>query len=178
MRLGTLWGTLGELVLGPGRRRLVSGEPQLAGAVEGDGTFRVIIWDVASRQPGATLVAEAPVLALAWAPDGSLLATGQEDGRTVLWQLPDGAVVATLAGHSGAVQSLAWSHDGDLLASAGFDGTIRLWQVGEETTLAVLQGHRYAVWDVAWSADGSLLASASGDGTIRLWGLDGRSGAQ
>jgi WD40 repeat protein len=70
------------------------------------------------RQPG-------PVHAIAWSPDGSLLAVGGVGGEVRVYKSADGARAATLEGHDGAVFTLQFSPDGKLLFTAGFDGLVR-----------------------------------------------------
>lgn len=72
------------------------------------------------RQPG-------PVQAVAFSPDGSLLAVGGQGGEVRVYKTADGARVATLGGHTGAVFALTFSTDGRRLFSGGFDGLIRVF---------------------------------------------------
>jgi WD40 repeat protein len=67
---------------------------------------------------------------VAFSPDGKLLATaGKSDYAVRLWNTATGALVATLVGHTNAVQALAFSRDGRRLATGGDDQTIRLWHI-------------------------------------------------
>jgi WD40 repeat protein len=66
-----------------------------------------------------------------FAPDGSLLAAGGDDGTLRLWRTADGALLAELEGHTAGVLNLAFAPDGTALASDSYDGTVRLWGVGE-----------------------------------------------
>jgi len=65
-------------------------------------------------------------LAVAFAPDGTLLASGGQDG-IVLLGAPTGDVAPRpLADHTAAVTCLCWRDDGKQLASGARDGKVRL----------------------------------------------------
>lgn len=87
------------------------------------------VWEVASGQKIAGVVpAGANLTALALNLDGSLLATGDEDGNLWLWDVGSGRVIGQLRGHEGAIAGLGFRPpDGYLLFSAGHDTTIRVW---------------------------------------------------
>jgi WD40 repeat protein len=67
------------------------------------------------------------VRAVAYAPDGSVLASGADDHTVRLWHGSTGASLQILSGHTGGVTSVAFSPDGSLLASGAWDGDVRLW---------------------------------------------------
>ena len=57
------------------------------------------------------------MLALAFSPDGTRLASGGEDGSLYVWKAPDGTLLQRLQGHRGVVYGVVWSPDGTRLAS-------------------------------------------------------------
>jgi WD40 repeat protein len=67
------------------------------------------------------------VLAAAFHPDGTRLATAGLDRAVWLWDLATGQEVARLQGHNDYVWSLAFSPDGKSLVSGSGDFTVRLW---------------------------------------------------
>jgi transcription initiation factor TFIID subunit 5 len=74
---------------------------------------------------------KAGVLALAFSPDGKLLASAGEDRRIKIWDLASSNLLKELRGHTESIQSLSWSGDSNLLASGGQDGLIKLWDVNK-----------------------------------------------
>jgi len=117
----------------------------------------------------------APVEALAFSPDSSLLASGGLEMTVRLWDTRSWSEVAALEGHTDRVYALEFSPDGTMLASGSNDTMIRLWDVEEREELALLAGHEDYVFSLAFDPDGSRLASASGDKTVRFWDTRPRS---
>jgi predicted NACHT family NTPase len=111
------------------------------------------------------------VLAVAFSPDGKVLATGEKDGRVRLWNVITGKELLTLRGHSNWVNSVAWSGDSLTLASGSDDNTVKLWNVQTGNCVRTLEGHSSGVMSVAWSGDSLTLASGSLDKTVKLWNV-------
>jgi WD40 repeat protein len=92
----------------------------------------VRLWDLGLRREVACYSASvgAGVSALAYSPEGRVLASGTGDGTVKLWDTATGHVSATFSGHHGRVQSVAFAPDGSTLASGDDDGCIFLWNLG------------------------------------------------
>ena len=111
------------------------------------------------------------ITAVAFCPDGALLATASHDATAKLWSRSSGQCLATLRGHSGRVNCVAFRPDGALLATASNDQSVRLWAVASRRCVAELRGHADWVLAAAFSPSGALLATASLDATARLWAV-------
>ncbi len=134
----------------------------------------------AARLPGTgTLKSSdgASVDAVAYSPDGKILATGSGDGIVQLWDaVTQRRIGEPLRGATGWVYTVAFSLDGKIVA-AGQDGVVRLWDVATHQPIGKpLTGDVSNVESIAFSPDADLLAAGHYDGTVQLW--DVASGQQ
>ena len=117
------------------------------------------------------------VLALAFNPDGRLLATGSGEpsrsGELKLWNPADGSLVRTIPdAHSDTIYSLSFSPDGNHLASSGADRFVKVWEVATGTLARSFEGHTHHVLSVDWKTDGKILATAGADSVIKVWNFN------
>ncbi len=108
--------------------------------------------------------------AIAFSPDGRLVAVGSLAGTTVrICQGPAAEPLGDPIECGAAVQALAFRPDGQVLAIACHDGRIRYWHLGA----AEFCGESYAggqlSLSVTYSHNGKILATGGSDGMVRLW---------
>ena len=108
------------------------------------------------------------MLAVAIAPDGTWLATG-DDGTVRIWDATDGQHRTTLTGHKSLVLAVAIAPDGTWLATGSHDGTVRIWDTATGQHRTTRTGTKSPVHAVAISPDGTWLATAGDDRTVRIW---------
>jgi hypothetical protein len=95
------------------------------------------------------------VTAVAIAPDGTWLATGDDDGSVRIWDPATGQQRATLR-QAGPVRAVAIAPDGAWLAAASGDGTVRIWDPASTGIRAAMRVDR-PLADCAWSPSGQSL---------------------
>ena len=116
------------------------------------------------------------VYALAFSPDGTILASAGFDRRIRLWDVATHRPLgAPLTGHRGYIFDLAFHPRGTLLASGGQDGRVLLWDPKSHRLLGkpIISGCG-SVLNVAFSPDGGILVAGGGN-CITLWDLAKRS---
>ncbi|HEY8505650.1 MAG TPA: WD40 repeat domain-containing protein, partial [Gemmataceae bacterium] len=139
-------------------------------------------WKLASDAPVKNLGHPNLVDAVAFDPEGKLLATGCHDGRVRLFDVAKGAQVRQIDAHiqpqPSPVYAVAFSPDGQQVVSGSYDKSLKLWNVADGKLIREFKafdekdapkGHRAGVFCVAFSPDGKFIASGSSDRTLKLW---------
>jgi hypothetical protein len=133
------------------------------------------LWDISTRKLIRTLTHSSWVHAVAFSPDGKILAAGCHDETVKLWDISTGKLIRTLT-HSSTfsvwaiIYTVAISSDGKILASGSQDKTVKLWDISTGKLIKTLT-HSSTVYAVAISPDGRTLASGSSDNTVKLWDI-------
>jgi WD40 repeat protein/mono/diheme cytochrome c family protein len=111
------------------------------------------------------------ITALAWSPDGKMLAVSGY--REVLLQNADGSgLVARLPGLSDRIQSVVFSADGATLVAAGGTparfGEVQIWDVPARKLQRSVMVSADTVFGASLSPDGSKIAVGCADNTVRV----------
>lgn len=162
----------------------------------GGSDSHVVIWSVKDGEEGkvefdclSDLVRhQRAVNIVRWSPDGSLLASGDDESVIIIWQLKqsvaDGGglfeeggaenlenwvVYKMLRFHLDDVYDLAWSPCSQLLLSGSVDNTAIISNVHKNQKAGHLSESRGFVQGVAWNPRHPLLATLSSDRALRLY---------
>ncbi|GEM_PF-2548209 len=169
-------------------QRFESGTVAIApdGKSAASGSFgKVSIYDQPSgKMTGQFNGPEANLYALAYSPDGSLLAGGYGDGTIWLWNTRHRTKHTILTIVGTPVEHVAFSPDGTLLAGCGYNNYPRIWDLARGRTLVLscpgeLKSLLLSVRDMAFSPDSRAIAccyakTSETHNTIGIW--DARSG--
>jgi WD40 repeat protein/tRNA A-37 threonylcarbamoyl transferase component Bud32 len=145
-----------------------------------DRTVRV--WDLANLAPLGCLTNRFEAGAIAFSPDGKLLATAGltfnpivETNRLAFWDLASQKELLLPPAAKGMASAIAFAGNGRLFATGHFDGQVRLWDLAHEKFLAQFQAHNGLVFSLAFSKDSALLASSGKvDGNVVLYDVAAR----
>ena len=120
----------------------------------------------------------AGVIAIAWSPDGTRIASASLDKTVQVWDIETGQKISSFEGHAGMVYAVAWSPDGKRIASASKDNIVQVWDAEHspvitrsqpQANVLTFRTHSDSVYAVVWLPDGKHIASASGDGSVQVW---------
>lgn len=123
----------------------------------------------------------------------SRLATAGGDRAVRLWRIPIDETcnlgvqyLATLSGHTQAVNAVSWNKKGDILASAGDDGHVYLWSQGSTGHRPIdsdpeepeywyvtkrMRSTGSEIYDISWAPNGLAIAAACMDHIVRIFDL-------
>jgi WD40 repeat protein/serine/threonine protein kinase len=154
-------------------------EPTILCGCAGKGGTKPFVY-LSSLPPGQKAsfrfvdVHSSPVYAVAFSPNGeqALSAGGEESGAgcdVLLWNVENGKVRRTLAGHEKPVLGVAFIPNTRHAATCSLDRTVRLWDLSTGTEEFRFPGDIEPV--LAVSPAGKTLLTAGGDRSVQVWDL-------
>jgi dipeptidyl aminopeptidase/acylaminoacyl peptidase len=102
-------------------------DSDLIGSASLDGTAR--LWQVPDGDQEKLYKADGDkFMAMAFSPDGKMIAAGGSDQKILIWLVKKEKVLKEMSGLEGQVSSLAFSPDGTSLAAGLYDNNILVWK--------------------------------------------------
>jgi WD repeat-containing protein 1 (actin-interacting protein 1) len=117
----------------------------------------------------------AQITALAFSPNGSLLAVGNSSGKILVYDTNSWDVKTDRwSAHTARVTCIAWNKDGTHAVSGGLDTNVFVWSVkAPGKRVKAPNAHKDGVHGVAWVDGGKKVASTGGDASLKVWDVSG-----
>ncbi|MGW8251465.1 MAG: WD40 repeat domain-containing protein, partial [Anaerolineales bacterium] len=174
--------TTGTLAVNAAGDRLAAGYCPQVSAEQLVSRCSVQLYDMASRVPLGEPISttQSTLISLAFSPEGSTLASGDEQGTISLIDAITGQPgEIPLGGFNVGYHSLAFSPDGSTLAAGTDQGFIFLWDIQSGQVLGKpFQLGSQTLTGLAFAQDGRTLYAVSEEGQVSAWDVDFASWVQ
>ncbi len=137
-----------------------------AGGTSGGNLY---VYNIGLKKLALKLQPGKPVKAVAFSPNGKMVAAALGDSTVRLFATADGKPGASTPDVDG--NGLAFSPDGSKIAVAGHDEQVKIIDATSMQLVTSLKGHGRTVRSVCFMPDGKSVVSGSFDMTVRIWPL-------
>lgn len=115
---------------------------------------------------------QAPVNAVAFSLDSSILVSASLDRAVRVWNWDTGECIYELKGTRAPICATALSPDAEVVAAAAINGIIRIWSLATGSCVHELIVDNGEISSMAFSADSRFLSAVSSDMAIYSWSRD------
>jgi WD40 repeat protein/tetratricopeptide (TPR) repeat protein len=129
---------------------------------------KAAIWKWGSEEQPIWLTGNpSSIYKLVFNKKGSLIATGNADRTTRIWNTRTGQELMSLHGHRDAVSGVAFNPNTNSLVTCSWDGMVKEWDIRENRELLPPAGPGSGVCGIAFSPDSRLIVTASRSGKAK-----------
>lgn len=137
-------------------------------------------WAVENPSDAATTMTPLPfsaphastIAAVRWSPDGTRLASGDDDGIVKIWSTIPGNIVHYLEGGQ-PLHALGPSPDGKWIATGTEGGDVLIWEVATAALVRTIKHGGSAINALVWHPGSRSFACGDNDGLLGLYELTG-----
>ncbi len=109
------------------------------------------------------------IQAVAFSPDGEMIATAAGDGTVCIWQTQTGQLLHNHHENRAYVRSVSFSPDGLSIASGDDSGSVVVWDIQERKTRFRTSGLRGSINAIDFTPSGDGIVTGGDDGVVRVW---------
>ncbi|KAJ2159353.1 WD40 repeat-like protein [Coemansia sp. RSA 552] len=158
----------------PPRAVAVSPSSALVAVGFEDATVRLYTLDGTALKPTGVCIEGhlREITALAFAPDGELLAAGDAGGKIRVSRAATGELVTSRWGsHTARIYKVSWSPDGAHAVSASLDGSVIVWSVQAPADHVIGRHAHLGGTTAAFFVDNDTVVSTGADAGVKVWGV-------
>ncbi len=114
----------------------------------------------------------ARIVSIAWSPDGTKVASGDDVGYLNIWDARNGKYIQGIDGREFffSTNALHWHPEGTHLAWGGLDGNVWIWDLDDD--YETLEGHKESIYALDFSPSGDRICSGSYDKRMIIWDVE------
>jgi WD40 repeat protein len=119
------------------------------------------------------------VNAVAWSPDGTMIATGERDGYLTLWDVETASRIAEFqTAQSEEIQALIW-HNNEMWLLVASGAKVEVFNTATKQYISHLIGHENSQKVIcsgcmAWLSERNIVVAGGSDGVLLVWQLPTR----
>jgi WD40 repeat protein len=139
--------------------------------------YLISVYDFKNGNLKSQLLHDNPLTRAETSPNNNILVSGDTTGKIYIWNLENGTLQKTLAGHESNISSIAISPDEKTIVSTDGDGKIKIWDLASGNLKSTFKGHDSPSYESVevLIPDNNTLATWNvngvGENSIKIWNL-------